>query len=179
MNLVFIYGPPAAGKLTVATELAAATGYKLLDNHKAIDYLIEIFPRSETKYDKVRSRLGRQLRLDMFAAAAEAGVDLITTFAPLSPGTLDFMREVQAAVTGAGGTVLFVQLLPNRDALLARVTSESRKNRKIDTTERWHEVVAGNEAAFETFPDLEHCVIDNSDMSAAQAAQKVISYYSL
>jgi shikimate kinase len=38
MPIVFIYGPPAAGKLTVAKELSAVTGYKLFDNHVTIDW---------------------------------------------------------------------------------------------------------------------------------------------
>ena len=32
MKLVFIYGPPAVGKLTVAKELAALTGFKVFHN---------------------------------------------------------------------------------------------------------------------------------------------------
>ncbi len=39
MKLVFIYGPPASGKLTVARELAALTGYKLFHNHLVVEAL--------------------------------------------------------------------------------------------------------------------------------------------
>lgn len=180
MNLILLYGPPAAGKLTVATELSNTLGYKLVDNHKAIDYLVELFPRSDNKeLELARSRLGRKIRLDMFEAAANAGVNLITTFAPLSPGTTDFMRQVRATVEGAGGHALFVQLLPSRDVLLERVTAESRQGKKIDNHDLWHEVVGTNDAAFETFPDLEHCVLDNSDLTPAQAVEQIIQYYHL
>lgn len=178
MNLFFVYGPPAAGKLTVAVELAKQTGYKLLDNHKAIDYLSEVFPRSDPRYDSVRSQLGRKVRLDIFEAAAKADVNLITTFAPLSQGMHDFMRQVRSNVEAAGGTVCFVQLLPSHEVLLDRVTHESRQNKKIDTVERWHEVVANNPGAFETFPDVKHCVIDNSDLSPTDTAKQILDYYS-
>src|SRR5207249_6103945 len=43
MRLVFIYGPPASGKLTVATELAKLTGFKLFHNHVSIQFVQSIF----------------------------------------------------------------------------------------------------------------------------------------
>jgi adenylylsulfate kinase-like enzyme len=180
MNFIFVYGPPAAGKLTVATELSKKLDYKLLDNHKAIDYLAELFPRSDNQeLEQARSHLGRKIRLDMFEAVANAGVDLITTFAPLSPGTLDFMRQARDVVEKAGGKALFVQLLPSQDVLLDRVTGSSRLGKKIDSHKRWHEIVGSNAAAFETFPDTSHCVLDNSALSPEEAAQKIIEYYGL
>ena len=33
-KLIFIYGPPADGKLTTARELEKVTGYKLVHNQK-------------------------------------------------------------------------------------------------------------------------------------------------
>jgi tRNA uridine 5-carbamoylmethylation protein Kti12 len=179
MHFIFMYGPPAAGKLTVATELAQMTGYKLLDNHRALDYLAELFPRSEPRYDAVRSALGRKLRIEVFAAAASAGVDMITTFAPISPGTVDFMRAVRQAVENAGGTMCMVQLLPSRQTLHERVADESRKDRKIDNVARWDELIAPNPEAFATFPDMEHLVLDNSALSPQAAAQKIVEHYRL
>ena len=43
MRVVFIYGPPAVGILTVATELARLTGFKLFDNHVSIQFAQSIF----------------------------------------------------------------------------------------------------------------------------------------
>lgn len=178
-HLILIYGPPAAGKLTVSTELAKLTGYALLDNHKAIDYLPEIFPRSNPEFNKVRSDLGRKIRLETFAAAASAGVNLIATFAPISEGMHEFVRDIHRVVEGAGGRVHLVQLLPRREVLMQRVSGASRQGRKIDNLERWHEVVDDNDKAFETFPDFEHLTIDNSDMAPEQAAQFIIDHCKL
>ena len=36
MKLIIIHGPPAAGKLTTANEIAAATGFKVFHNHLSI-----------------------------------------------------------------------------------------------------------------------------------------------
>jgi len=37
MRLVYLYGPPGVGKLTVARELVALTGLKLLHNHLTVN----------------------------------------------------------------------------------------------------------------------------------------------
>jgi replication-associated recombination protein RarA len=39
-SLVFIYGPPAAGKLTVAEALAMRTGHKVFHNHAVASGLL-------------------------------------------------------------------------------------------------------------------------------------------
>jgi len=43
MRLVFIYGPPAVGKFTVARELAKRTGYRNFHNRVSIDFATQIF----------------------------------------------------------------------------------------------------------------------------------------
>jgi hypothetical protein len=179
MKLLFLYGPPAVGKLTVATELSKLTGFTLLDNHKATDYLPEIFPRSNPAFDAVRSQLGRKIRVDIFAVAAQADVNLITTFAPISEGMHDFVRAVRDAVESNGGEFCPVQLIPSHDTMKQRVLGESRKGKKIDTVARWHEVLDGNEGAFETFPDIDHLIIDNSDLSPETVANQIIAHYEI
>ncbi len=53
MKLVFIYGPPAVGKLTVATELVKLTGFKLFDNHVSIDFVKSVFEFGTRRYWKL------------------------------------------------------------------------------------------------------------------------------
>ena len=43
MRLIFIYGMPATGKLTVARELARITGFNVFHNHLVVDLLLSIF----------------------------------------------------------------------------------------------------------------------------------------
>ena len=179
MNLILIYGPPAAGKLTVASELAKLTDYTLLDNHTATDYLPQLFPRSRPEFEVVRTQLGRKIRLLLFEAAAAYDINLITTFAPISEGRHDFIRDIQAVVERSGGNVLLVQLLPDQQTLERRVVGESRQGIKAETVERLHELIASHPAMFETFPETEHLVIDNSDMQSDEVAQIIIKYYGL
>jgi tRNA uridine 5-carbamoylmethylation protein Kti12 len=76
MKLVFIYGPPAVGKLTVATELAKLTGFKLFDNHVSIDFVKSVFEYGTRQYWK----LIEEYRISMFKQAAKHGIDTIFTF---------------------------------------------------------------------------------------------------
>jgi tRNA uridine 5-carbamoylmethylation protein Kti12 len=179
MNLILIYGPPAAGKLTVANELNQIINYTVLDNHKVIDYLPVLFPRSKPEFEDVRMRLGRKIRLNVFEAAAESGLNLITTFAPISEGRHDFVRDIIQSVERYGGNVCLVQLLPSAQALEMRVTDETRRGRKADTLERLHELIEAHPAMFETFPDREHLVIDNTDMSPSEVARTITDHYNL
>jgi hypothetical protein len=43
-QLVFLYGPPAVGKLTVAQELAARRPFRVLHNHLTIDPVATVLP---------------------------------------------------------------------------------------------------------------------------------------
>jgi len=67
MKLIFIYGPPAVGKLTVAQELAKITGYKIFHNHLTIDLLEPIFERGTTIFAKTVDKY----RLELIEAAAK------------------------------------------------------------------------------------------------------------
>jgi tRNA uridine 5-carbamoylmethylation protein Kti12 len=44
MKLIFIYGPPAVGKLTVAEELVKLHDYRLFHNHLTLDLVRNIYP---------------------------------------------------------------------------------------------------------------------------------------
>ena len=77
MTFVLLYGPPAVGKLTVATKLAELTGFKVFHNHLSIDLAETFFERGTPSFGRVVHEL-RQL---IFEEAAKSGVDLIATYA--------------------------------------------------------------------------------------------------
>jgi hypothetical protein len=57
MKLIFLYGLPATGKLAVAVELAAMTGYKLFHNHLVVDLLLSVFEFGSPPFVEMREEI--------------------------------------------------------------------------------------------------------------------------
>ena len=49
-TLVYLYGPPAAGKLTIAELLAQFTGFRLFHNHLSVNAISSVFPIGTEPY---------------------------------------------------------------------------------------------------------------------------------
>src|SRR5262245_27330241 len=124
MRLVFLYGPPAAGKLTIGRELAALTGYRLFHNHLTFDLAREILPIGSEPFQ----RLVDDLRLRVFTFAALNGVPgLIFTFVYGSGIDDPFVRRTMSEMEATGAEVCFVQAICPIEGLLSRVEDESRR----------------------------------------------------
>src|SRR4051812_43863479 len=74
-TLVFLYGPPAVGKLTVARALARRLPFKVLHNHATIDPILPFFEYGSRPFWEVAGRL----RTHIVDVAAQEGVDLVYT----------------------------------------------------------------------------------------------------
>src|ERR1700677_4641170 len=100
MKLIFLYGLPATGKLTVARELAAMTGYKLFHNHLAVDLLLSVFDFGSAPFIELRE----QIWLSVFEHACRGGLPgLIFTFAPEPTARADFIDRVLSTIAGCNG----------------------------------------------------------------------------
>jgi hypothetical protein len=123
MRLIFIYGLPAAGKLTVATELAAMTGYKLFHNHLVVDVLMSVFDFGSPPFVELRE----DIWLKVFEQACRSQMPgLIFTFAPEGTVRPGFIDEVKSRVAREGGEVDFVELVCPLAELKRRMDSPSR-----------------------------------------------------
>lgn len=123
MRLVFIHGPAASGKLTVARELAALTGLPLFHNHLVVDALLAVFPFGSPAFVRLREAMW----MDVFRAAAEEDRSLIFTFHPEASVAPDFPARVVALVEAAGGRVDFVALRCAPEVIEARIDAPSRR----------------------------------------------------
>jgi len=128
MNLVFLHGGPAVGKLTVARELAALTGFRLFHNHLTVDLVSSLFPFGSEPFILLRE----QIWLAAFAEAARNNVSLIFTFNPERTVRESFVQDAIKAVAGAGGKVVFVELTCDESELERRLENEM----SVDTTDR-------------------------------------------
>jgi shikimate kinase len=122
MDLIFLHGPVAAGKLTVARALAERTGYALFHNHLVVDAVGAVFSFGTPEFRRMREAMW----LQMFEAAAQAGRSLIFTFAPEGTVSTGFPDETRSAVAAHGGRVRFIAL----------TISQAEQDRRVDDASR-------------------------------------------
>jgi len=149
MELVFVHGPAASGKLTVATALADLTGFRLFHNHLTVDLVLALFPFGTEPFVRLRE----EVWLRAFTEAARASQSLIFTFQPEASVSPAFVENVIAAITGEGGTVHFVQLLCAEEVIETRIESKSRtKFLKLSSLEQYQQLRDSGAFAYPPLP---------------------------
>ncbi len=173
MKLVFIYGPPASGKLTVARELAALTGYKLFHNHLVVDTLGAVFEFGSAPFVELRERIW----IDVMTAASAAGIDgLIFTFAPERTVRDGFVDALRCAVAEAGGELVFVRLECGDTEIERRLDDPSRRGgAKLRSIDVYRELKAAGAFDAPQMPDPA-IAIDTEDAPAAAAAARIAAF---
>jgi chloramphenicol 3-O-phosphotransferase len=172
--LVYLYGPPAVGKLTIARRVAETTGFRLFHNHLTVDAVTSVFEFGSPPFVDVLHRL----RFDVFETAARQGIDLVFTNSSMSysvPRTdsfLAFAHRAAEVVDTAGGTTLFVRLTAPVEVLCDRVDGDDRRAlRKLVDADRLRSRLEAYPQPVVNDDDL---VIDTSTMTADEAAQLII-----
>jgi hypothetical protein len=167
MRLIFIYGLPAAGKLTVAQELVAITGYKLFHNHQVVDLLQTVFEFGSPEFVALRE----EMWLSVFDQAARSGLSgMIFTFAPESTVRPQFISKVESTIAAAGGEVDFIELICPLPELKRRMGALSRlQYKKLTSVELFDELYEEGsfDASYMPKPKLS---IDTSQNTPARAA---------
>ncbi len=173
MKLIFLYGAPAVGKLTVARELARLTSFKVFHNHLSIDCIEPIFDFGTPSFFK----LIELIRAETVAEAAREDVNLIYTFCYAKDFDDAHVAKIVESVEASGGEVCFVLLTCERSELEKRVLEESRKQYgKANNLEILEEIL-GKYDLFSPVTGRESLQIDNTNFSPFETARKIIEYF--
>ncbi len=175
MNLVFIYGPPGVGKLSVARELARATGYKLFDNHVSIRCADSVFDFGTPSFWKVV----RDIRTLMFEEAAAGGVSLIFTFVYSHPQDAEHVERICGYFERRGGRALPVRLSCSREELERRLPRPERAEAgKLASLEVLGELLKSHDL-FSPVPGRESLEIENTALAPEEVAGLIATHYHL
>lgn len=123
MKLLFLHGPPAAGKLTVAREIAALTGWRLFHNHLTVNLALAVYDFGTPGFIALRE----QIWLAVFRRAlADRVPGLIFTFNPENTVPQKFIDDLFAEVYAAGGEFIPVEITASEPELESRMAADSR-----------------------------------------------------
>jgi len=174
MKFIYIYGPPATGKLTVANELSSITQFKVFHNHLTVD-LIKPFLDFGTKGF---FELSTKLRLDIFESLAKENIPgIIFTSCYSYPEDNEMIKKITSIIEKNGGEIFFIHLYAEIEELKKRVKGSSRKNYgKVKTVEGLENSLTKWDM-FTSIPFVESLKIDNSNLTQKEVAIKIKDYY--
>lgn len=169
MHLIFLFGQPASGKLTIAKALAARTGLALFHNHLVVDAVGAVFPFGSESFARLRERFW----LDIFQEAANTGRSLIFTFAPEPTVAPDFPRRVRTQVEAAEGKVVFIALtVPPAEQQRRLVEPDRARYGKMRSPELLRRLADDFAACLAAMP-VPSLTIDTAAMTPDEAAEKI------
>jgi len=166
-----LWGLPGTGKLTIARELGALTGWGVFHNHLTVDLLLAVFPFGSKEFAELRE----QIWLSLIEAAAASNIaGLIFTFNPENSVRQGFIDAVQSVIAKRGGTVEFVEIFCDDATLETRMdTPKRREMRKLLSVELFRGL--RSEGVFESprmpAPQLR---VDTTRQSPRESALQII-----
>lgn len=172
MRLIFLYGLPGTGKLTVARELGTLTGWSVFHNHLTVDLLLAIFPFASPEFVELREQIWLSV---IEAAAATRTPGLIFTFNPENSVRQTFIDAVQTAVAKHHGNIVFVEILCDQDALEARLDTPNRRQmKKLLSVELFRELLGQGVFDSPRMP-APRLLVNTTRQSPSQSAAEIVN----
>ncbi len=175
MNLVFIHGRPATGKLTVARKLVTLTGYELYHNHIAVDEALQLHAFGTPGFIQLRDLLWRQY---FMRAAQKRPPGVIFTFSPENSVPQEFIDWIFCE--WAQTTPLFsIELHASEAALEHRLTASTRRYfKKLTDLSLYRQLRA---RGFFNSPVIPHTDLrlNTERVSADEAARQIVAHFGL
>ena len=186
MTLLFVWGPPAVGKMAVGRAIAESSDFRLFHNHATIEPLLDVFDYGTPAF----LRLNGEMRHRILEEAAGADVNLVQTYA----WALDEPEDAAAVEAylqiflDADREVRLVELYADLDTRLARNGTAYRLSEKKSKRDlAWSDdnvrsleqyqlntgIPSVGDAVIARHP---HLRIDNTDRSPEDVAEEVLAW---
>ena len=173
MKLLILYGSPAAGKLTVANEVAKRTGFKVFHGHLSIDAILPVFEFGSKPF----FRVVELIRVETVAEAARENVDLIYTFCYAKGLDEAHILKIEKAACENGGEVYFVLLTCDANELKRRIVREDRRKFAKANTVEMMEMFLKTYDLSSPVPGTDTLAIDNTEVSPAEVAERIVEHF--
>jgi hypothetical protein len=170
VDLIFLYGPPAAGKLTVAKALSELSGYKVFHNQLSIDLSMELFEFGTEDFKE----LSEAIRSKVFEISARKKEGkLIFTFCYAHPIDLAYVNNIIGQFEKCGGRVYLYQIICGEDILSKRVSEPSRNgHQKIRSADKLKQILSRYDL-FTPVPEKGSVPVDTGVYSPEEAARLI------
>lgn len=186
VTLLFVFGPPAVGKMTVGREIADASDFRLFHNHHVIEPLLDVFEFETPQFQTLMS----EFRQRVLEEAATADIDLVFTlvWALDLPEDAAAMRRHLAPFVEAGRRIVMVELYADLETRLDRNRTPYRlaeKKSKRDLVwsegnvrdlERIQMNTGVSSPGDEVIAGFPHLRIDNTDRAPEEVAAEVLAW---
>ena len=182
MDLIWIVGSGAVGKMTVGQELMKLTDFRLFHNHMMIEPVLEIFGEFN---GQVVDRLREDI-VDAFLQSGNAGMIFTYMWAFDLQSDWDYVRRISEKFEASGGTVYCVELVADLAVRLERNRTGNRLRHKASKRdlqlsedrllreEQYRLVSREGEIPFANY-----LRIDNTNLSPEAAARKIRDAFGL
>ena len=145
---------------------------KVFHNHLSVDAIEPIFKFGSIPFN----HLVEMLRVETISEAARHHISLVSTFC-YAKGEDDLhVDRITKAVESNGGEIFFVLLKSTPEELKRRVVAESRRSfGKAKTVDALEDIFEHYDL-FSPVPGRESLIIDNTNISAEEAAKQIIAW---
>jgi hypothetical protein len=184
--VLFVVGPSAVGKMSVAQAIAERTGLRVFHNHISIELALRYFDHGTPAFYRISGSIRRQI-VEEVASSDLAGLVFTYVWAFDVPEDHDAVDEYARPFRERGGRVLFLELEASQAERLRRNEGASRlaekpskrdlefSRRNLLELDTRYQLNSGG--AFDDRADWLR--IDNTRLAPADVAERAITHFLL
>jgi hypothetical protein len=169
VQVVFIFGPTASGKLSVAREVATLTGFRLFPDHLATDLVRGVFDTNMRAFIRIREWAW----IEVLREATHENRSLVFTFEPRASVRESFISHACVIIERLGGEVVFIELTCPDHVIESRIENEDRRALgKLSSLTEYRRLRDSGAFRYRQMP-TPALKIDTSECTAAEAASRI------